>query len=405
MNRFVFHLLPLLLFPGLLSAQAMTDTLLVYDLGTQTLDTIPAIPYDSTVAFDHTGMSTGWNPGFTNLDTIPSTTNLFANSDFTHLALADTTFNLADYPVRTAVKLFAYDNDTLSGQCSGMMVGENLVLTAGHCVFRFWNDEWVGDSLYVIPAYNNGENTSGIPGSAVEKIYLFQKYFNGPGFEDVALLQLEEPVGRGTGWIGVGFSTISLFYMDRVFHKLSYPAEPLPWDTINDYNGDTLYYNYGYMTLLSSVGIGVASSEAQGIVGQSGSSVFYTDNDTTYFSVGVATYSSGYQHYRFRPADFYAMKNVMTNVAMSSPPPPEPPVEMMLYPNPFSDRAILRFSNPEQAEFRLEVLDALGRQVLIQENNRGETFQIDRGNLNSGVYFYRLKKGSQVAGSRKFVIY
>lgn len=400
-SPFRILLLAVLLFPSLLAAQT-TDTLLVYDVPTQTFGTILPISYDTTITSGKTNSSQGWNNGFTNLSTTPPTANLFTNTDFSRLARAADLFDLTDYPIRTGVKIFSYSGDTLGNNCSGMLVGENLVLTACHCVWRPWDSSFTGDSLYVAPAYNDGQNTAGLQGSVVEKYYFFQDYYNSLGPNDIALLEPREPIGRATGWIGIGYDNDINAFDNQVFHKLSYPGIVNPFDTTEVYNGDTLYYNYGYIDVLSPQDIGL-NGVASGIPGQSGSSFFYTDN-VDYYSVGISTWSNLYRHIRFTAKHFYALENIMQNIALSRPTPPELAQEIKLYPNPFSDQATVSFDNPNHTAHHLEIFDLMGRKVDATPETQAGQISLDRKQLAAGLYTFRLMQVDQPVGTGKFMI-
>lgn len=65
------------------------------------------------------------------------------------------------------------------------------------------------------------------------------------------------------------------------------------------------------------------------------------------------------------------------------------------YPNPFNPTTTLRFDLPERAQVRVEVVDALGRTVLVvppraYAAGRGHTLRVEAGALAAGVYLYRV---------------
>jgi uncharacterized repeat protein (TIGR01451 family) len=61
----------------------------------------------------------------------------------------------------------------------------------------------------------------------------------------------------------------------------------------------------------------------------------------------------------------------------------------IVYPNPFSETALLLFNNPKQLSIRFELTDVTGK-LLRSEKTNGEEFIIRKNNLTSGIYFYRL---------------
>ena len=68
------------------------------------------------------------------------------------------------------------------------------------------------------------------------------------------------------------------YYHGKTFHKLSYPAVVDPFDTSKVYNGDTLYYQSGQVNNYQHNYMKLGSQNAWGVPGQSGSSIFYTNN-------------------------------------------------------------------------------------------------------------------------------
>ncbi|MDQ3049875.1 MAG: T9SS type A sorting domain-containing protein [Bacteroidota bacterium] len=63
--------------------------------------------------------------------------------------------------------------------------------------------------------------------------------------------------------------------------------------------------------------------------------------------------------------------------------------EVTLYPNPFDQSATLSFNNPEKHIYTLVVTEITGKQVAVATTT-GNRFEIDRGSLSGGIYFYRL---------------
>jgi len=192
-------------------------------------------------------------------------------------------------------------------------------------------------SILIATGYDNGEFHPSLPNSIVSKYYLFKSYYSGKSpIKDFALLELAQPIGQQTGWIGIGFTSDTSYYSNKVFHKLSYPGDASMIDTSIHVNGDTLYYNYGEIDVLNPVSIGLRSSEARLIPGQSGSSLFYTDN-SDYYSMAVAVYSSAYNHYCITNEVFYQFKNVMNNFVTSTAEELLVQNELLVYPNPFGE--------------------------------------------------------------------
>jgi hypothetical protein len=78
------------------------------------------------------------------------------------------------------------------------------------------------------------------------------------------------------------------------------------------------------------------------------------------------------------------------------------------YPNPFNPATLIRYTLPNDEQVRLEVFDAMGRQVAVLVNGKKsagvhETV-LQATNLAGGVYFYRLIAGEFVAKRKMLLI-
>lgn len=298
--------------------------------------------------------------------------------------------------------MFHYKNGILHDNCSATMVGKEFVLTAGHCVYNILDKTFDFDSLLVAPAYDNSVIQPSLPFSLVDKFYIFKRLFDGKSFEDIALLQLRQPIGNQIGWMGIEFSSDTSYYTDKVYHKLSYPGVTSPFDSSRIYNGDTLYYNYGLINNLSSNHLGVISPQALGIPGQSGSSFFYTDNNNYYIS-GVASYSSNYRHFKITNNIFYQLKNIIENYATTSQEVLSEKNRTLIYPNPFNTFTEIHLSeNLIYAD--LILYNSFGQEVKQVKNVTGQTITLYRDNLSSGIYLVRIIQNNKVIATDKLVI-
>ena len=75
-----------------------------------------------------------------------------------------------------------------------------------------------------------------------------------------------------------------------------------------------------------------------------------------------------------------------------------------LAPNPFSDFCILKFENKAGAEFQLRIFSADGKMVMSYNNITSEALTIRRGQLHSGLYFFRLEQNKYPVASGKLVV-
>jgi len=64
-----------------------------------------------------------------------------------------------------------------------------------------------------------------------------------------------------------------------------------------------------------------------------------------------------------------------------------------IYPNPFTENAIITFDNPKNEKYRLLITDVTGKVVMEINEIYGNTVEIDGSNLSAGVYVFELTCG------------
>ena len=378
-----------------LSCLAQADTMIVYEMSTQSLDTILPVAFDSQIPTEKTLSSPGSMGNQVPVSMVPPTLNLFPGSNFCDISRAEDHFNPASYPARTAVALRYYTADSVHTGCSGILVSRNFVLTAGHCIYLPSIGFTVFDSLKAVPAFNNGVES--IPGSFVKKAYLFKSYFDGTAWNDIALLELKEPIGNQTGWVGLGFDADFNNYQNKVFHKFSYPCYPDPADSAKVYNGDTLYYNYGFINDYSTF-IGVTGGN--GIQGQSGSSLVYSDN-TSFHTIGVMNFGTNYLHYKITNASYFQLKNLLLSSTVGINETEELRTQVKLYPNPFQNTLFFEYDKPASVE--LDVYSVLGQRVAHETFFTQGRIEIHTDSFPKGMYFVNVRIENQFFCAGKFL--
>ncbi len=387
-----------------LGAHAQLDTIIQYEVATGAVIVMPSVAVDTSIHFDHTAYEIGPLGDQQLLDLVPPTANLFLNSQFSDIARTEPFMPVTSYPARTAIKLSYWHNDTLRDDCSGIMVGDQFVLTSAHCVFSHsGNPTWIGDSLLAVPAYDNGQAQPSLPSSLVEYCYIFKTKYDNTSGNDLALLQLRTPIGQTTGYVGFAFSSDTSYFRGKVFHKFSYPAARHIIDTTRVYNGDTMYYNYGYIRAIGNQWLEIPANSAIGVQGQSGSTFLYTDNQA-YYGFGVMNFASRCRHYPIHQGEFYQLKHIIDTHLVNVAPLAQQATLLQAYPNPFSEQTTLRFANPTHAAHCLRLCDMQGRVVLTIDGIRDEALTLDRGDLASGMYSFQLLAGEQLRGSGKVIV-
>ncbi|KPK84294.1 MAG: hypothetical protein AMS27_10390 [Bacteroides sp. SM23_62_1] len=65
--------------------------------------------------------------------------------------------------------------------------------------------------------------------------------------------------------------------------------------------------------------------------------------------------------------------------------------EIRIYPNPFTDRVTIEFSNPDNNEYSLKITDLSGKVVIIVDNIKDSRYILERDGLENGYYIIELK--------------
>jgi V8-like Glu-specific endopeptidase len=105
-----------------------------------------------------------------------------------------------DYPWRCTGRIFTYTSwptPNWSWSGSGVLIGQRLVLTAGH-VAPWGSQSW---AMLFIPAYWDGASVYGAGASSYVSDYRGWNTGGGTAY-DICVLRLYQPLGTQLGWIG-----------------------------------------------------------------------------------------------------------------------------------------------------------------------------------------------------------
>ena len=150
------------------------------------------------------------------------------------------------YPWRTIVKLYiTWGSDTYIG--SGVIIDENHVLTAGHCVYYLANGGWA-DSIKVVPGMDDGNEPYSHAWATNMRCYW--QWLNSQRHEhDFAVITLDRDIGLQTGWMELRTAdSSSLIYRDGL-NIAGYPGDldyglNMYWDY--DVGRTATEYNHWY---------------------------------------------------------------------------------------------------------------------------------------------------------------
>ncbi len=347
-------------------ASSQTSTPLIsYDFISNQFDTVGGVNFDSTITSDFiTSASLG-------LPTIVLPTQplipLTSNLNYSDRIPAANQFNIDNYPFSACVAMRVIIDDTMQSHCSGSMIGENLVVTAAHCVTYLVNNN-MADEIYVFPSFDHGEHNSLFDSVRVIKAFYSLK-------KDIAVLQLAKNIGLKTGWLGYGYNIDSVLE-SSIMHKMSYPAFDFTGQKI--FNGDTLFYENGNVEASNHEFLSVQG--VAGMSGQSGSAWFTQSNNTIIY--GVASFSSGFSHARITPEYFYSFKNLENYLSRQT----ITSANIDIYPNPAS--GLVKITGAS-GHFDVMIYDLKGALMEGLNFKSYETAIINCDHLKNGLYILK----------------
>ena len=386
------------------TAQDYAKRIISYEFATGVFDTLDAVEIPSTKSFAST--PNNWSHTIDQIAELPTDieydeNDLVPSTLFSKPQVAADNFDLNNYPVSAAVKLFNSTNGGQGDLCSGVMISDRHVLSSAHCVFQAYTTNVNIQQVDATIFYDTSIDVERTYSSKVTKMYFLEGWNISYG-EDVAIFELEENIGVISGWMSIGYNDDDDFFDGRHLHKLAYPAYNTPF---NDYpfNGDTLYYSHGNIDFVNDNFLGVMG-HISGVGGESGSPIFDHVEGEKCVAYGVLTWLGNYSHSRINKERYYAFTDILAEEVTTATDEAYSGVSMNLYPNPATHEIFLNFDQELNKKLKVSIYNIQGH-LLYHTQIKGSEAQIDIQSMPKGTLFLHISDNDQIVLTRSFLKY
>jgi len=386
------------------NSQEYAKRIISYDFATGVFDTLDAVEIISIKIFDSTPNTSIESkdqfaelPQYVEADSL----DLVPSTKFSKPQVASDIFDLNNYPVSSAVKLFSTSNGGRRDLCSGVMVSDRHVLSSAHCVLEAYTTNVNTTEVEATIYYDVSIDIERTYSSRVAKMYFLEGWNISYG-EDMALLELEENIGTISGWMSIGYNEDDDFFIDRHLHKLSYPAYNTPFNDY-PYNGDTLFYSHGDIDFVNDNFLGIVG-HISGVGGESGSAIFDHIESERCVAYGVLTWLGNYSHSRFNKERYYAFTDVLKSDVSTPTTEVSVGVNINLYPNPASHEIHLEIDQKLPQSAMVNIYNVQGHR-LYQGSLDGLETHININNLPKGTHFLHITDNNRIVFISPFLKY
>lgn len=212
--------------------------------------------------------------------------------------------NYLRFPNRAiaSIKFTLSDGDYL---CTAFFIGPDTLVTAGHCVYDPYLNEWAS-KIVVFPGRNVNRMPFGKANS--KKLYSTQCWVENEAPEcDYGAIKIDKPLGYTVGWFGIGWKGRDSALLNHTVNVRGYPGDKNPYGS--------LWTMAGPLEQLTRRQVGYSIDT---YAGQSGSPVYgemqFGEGKCKPCALGVHAYGEGVYPFITRNSGARITKSVFENL-------------------------------------------------------------------------------------------